>query len=161
MPDLSPPACSKRRDSGHDKGELVEVRVMAVTDPIADMLTRVRNANRNRFKSVDVLTSKMNTEIAKVLKRSGYINGFDIKKDGKTGHNVLRIYLKYSPTKERAIRDLQRISKPSRRVYSRSDEIPSVLNGLGVTIISTSKGIMTDKEARAGNVGGELICSVW
>lgn len=134
---------------------------MAVTDPIADMLTRIRNANRNKFKSVDVLMSKMNAEIAKVLKRTGYINGYDVKKDSKTGHNVLRVYLKYSPSKDRAIRDLQRISKPSRRVYSQSKEIPPVLSGYGVAIVSTSKGVMTDKEARVMNVGGELICSVW
>ncbi|OPL16543.1 MAG: 30S ribosomal protein S8 [delta proteobacterium MLS_D] len=134
---------------------------MAITDPIADMLTRIRNANRNKFKSVDVLMSKMNTEIAKVLKRTGYINGYDIKKDHRTGHSVLRIYLKYSSSKGQVIRDLQRISKPSRRVYSQSREIPPVLNGYGVAIVSTSRGIMTDKEARALNVGGELICSVW
>ncbi|MDD5475144.1 MAG: 30S ribosomal protein S8 [Syntrophales bacterium] len=134
---------------------------MAITDTIADMLTRIRNANRNKFKSVDVLLSKMNTEIAKVLKRTGYINGFDIKKDNKTGHNILRIYLKYSPSKDRVIRNLQRISKPSRRMYARSRNIPPVLNGYGVAIISTSKGLMTDKEARALNVGGEMICSVW
>lgn len=134
---------------------------MAITDPIADMLTRIRNANRNKFKSVDVLLSKMNTEIAKVLKRTGYINGYDIKKDARTGHNVLRIYLKYSPSKETVIRDLQRISKPSRRLYAQSQGIPTILNGYGVAILSTSKGVMTDKEARALNVGGELICSVW
>lgn len=134
---------------------------MAITDPIADMLTRIRNANRNKFKSVDVLLSKMNTEIAKVLKRTGYINGYDIKKDARTGHNMLRIYLKYSPSKEMVIRNLQRISKPSRRMYTQSQSIPPVLNGYGVAILSTSKGVMTDKEARALNVGGELICSVW
>lgn len=134
---------------------------MAITDPIADMLTRMRNANRNKFKSVDVLLSKMNTEIAKVLKRTGYINGYDIKKDARTGHNMLRIYLKYSPSKETVIRNLQRISKPSRRLYAQSQGIPLVLNGYGVAILSTSKGVMTDKEARALNVGGELICSVW
>lgn len=134
---------------------------MAVTDPIADMLTRIRNANRNRFKSVDVLMSKMNSEIAKVLKRTGYISGYDVKKDARSGHNVLRVYLKYSPTRDRVIRDLQRISKPSRRMYSHSKEMPTVLNGYGVAIVSTSKGVMTDKEARAMNVGGELICSIW
>ncbi|MCK9229951.1 MAG: 30S ribosomal protein S8 [Syntrophales bacterium] len=134
---------------------------MAITDPIADMLTRIRNANRNKVKSVDVLLSKMNTEIAKVLKRTGYINGYDVKKEARTGHNMLRIYLKYSQSKETVIRDLQRISKPSRRIYAQSQSIPPVLNGYGVAIVSTSKGVMTDKEARALNVGGELICGVW
>jgi len=134
---------------------------MGMTDPIADMLTRIRNANRNKFKSVDVRMSRVNTEIAKVLKRSGYIGGYDVKKDNRTKHNVLRVYLKYSPSKATAIQDLQRVSKPSRRVYSRCTDIPRVLNGYGIAILSTSKGIVTDKEARAMNVGGEIICSVW
>ncbi|MCK9273721.1 MAG: 30S ribosomal protein S8 [Syntrophales bacterium] len=134
---------------------------MGMTDPIADMLTRIRNANRNKFKSVDVMPSRLNTEIAKVLKRSGYISGYDIKKDNRTAHNILKIYLKYSPSRTGAIKDLQRVSKPSRRVYSRKDEIPVVLNGFGISIISTSRGIITDKEARAMNVGGEIICNVW
>ena len=128
---------------------------MAITDPIADMLTRIRNANRNKFKSVDVLLSKMNTEIAKVLKRTGYINGYDVKKDPRTGHNMLRVYLKYSPSRETVIRDLKRMSKPSRRMYSQSKNIPPVLNGYGVAILSTPKGVLTDKEARALNVGGD------
>jgi len=132
-----------------------------MTDPIADMLTRIRNANQKRFKSVDVLFSKINTEIAKVLKRAGYIGGYDVKKDVRTKHNVLRVYLKYSSSKESTIKDLQRVSKPSRRIYARSQEIPRVLNGYGVAILSTSKGIITDKEARAINVGGEILCNVW
>lgn len=133
---------------------------MGMTDPIADMLTRIRNANKVRFKSVDVLLSRINVNIAKVLKKSGYIGGYDIKKDPR-GHQVLRIYLKYTDKKAAVLTGIQRISKPGRRVYVKSERIPKVLSGYGVVILSTSKGIMTDKEARSMNVGGEILCSVW
>lgn len=133
---------------------------MGMTDPIADMLTRIRNANKTRFKSVDVLLSQINLNIAKVLKKSGYIGGFDIKKDG-SGHQVLRIYLKYADAKRSVITGIQRISKPGRRVYVRSEKIPKVLNGYGIAILSTSKGILTDKEANEMKVGGEVLCNVW
>jgi small subunit ribosomal protein S8 len=133
---------------------------MGVSDPIADMLTRIRNANRVHFKHVDVLMSRTNQEICKVLKKAGYISGSDVKKDA-AGHDVLRVYLKYPDTRRTVISDIQRISKPSRRVYVGSDNIPEVLNGYGVAVISTSRGVMTDKEARALNVGGELLCKVW
>lgn len=133
---------------------------MGMTDPIADMLTRIRNANRVHFKSVDVLSSRVNLNMAKVLKKSGYISGYDLKKDART-HEVLRIYLKYPDSKRTVISDIQRVSKPGRRIYVKSEQIPTVLNGYGISILSTSKGIMTDKEAREMNLGGELLCNVW
>ena len=133
---------------------------MGMTDPIADMITRIRNANRVHFKSVDVFLSRMNQDIAKVLLNCGYIGGYEQKKD-ETGHDVLRIYLKYMDGKKPVLSDLQRVSKPGRRVYLGKDDIPKVLNGYGVSIITTSKGVMTDKEARAMNVGGGILCNVW
>jgi len=133
---------------------------MGMTDPIADMITRIRNANRVHFKSVDVFLSRMNQDIAKVLLNCGYIGGYEQKKDEK-GQDVLRIYLKYTDGKKPVLNNLQRVSKPGRRVYLGTDDIPKVLNGYGVSIITTSKGVMTDKEARAMNVGGEVLCNVW
>lgn len=133
---------------------------MGMTDPIADMLTRLRNGSRVRFKSVDVLSSHINLNMAKVLKKSGYISGYDLKKDPH-GHEVLRLYLKYPDAKRAVITDIQRVSKPGRRVYVKSEKIPRVLNGYGIAIVSTSKGVMTDKEARELNLGGELLCNVW
>lgn len=133
---------------------------MGMTDPIADMLTRIRNANRMHFKSVDVLLSRMNLDVTKVLKNSGFLSGFEVKKDSK-GHEMLRIYLKYPDSKKGVITGIRRISKPGRRVYVNSEKIPKVLNGYGISILSTSKGIITDKEARELNVGGEILCNVW
>ena len=133
---------------------------MGMTDPIADMLTRVRNANRMKFRSVNAQLSRVNLEIVKVLKRTGYISGFDVKKDANK-KDILKIYLKYTDTKERVIQDLQRVSKPGRRIYVSSKKIPKVFNGFGVAIVSTPRGIMTDKEARQQNVGGEIVCNVW
>ena len=133
---------------------------MGMTDPIADMLTRIRNANRVHFKSVDVLSSRINLNMAKVLKKSGFISGYDIKNDPR-GHEILRVYLKYPDTKRTVITDIQRISKPGRRVYVKSENIPQVLNGYGISILSTSRGVMTDKEARELRLGGELLCNVW
>ena len=133
---------------------------MGMTDPIADMLTRVRNANRMKFRSVNARLSRVNLEIVKVLKRTGYISGFDVKKDASK-KDVLKIYLKYTDTRGRIIQDLQRVSKPGRRIYVSSKKIPRVYNGFSVAIVSTSRGIMTDKEARQQNVGGEILCNVW
>jgi small subunit ribosomal protein S8 len=133
---------------------------MGMTDPIADMLTRIRNANRVHFKSVDVLNSRINMNMAKVLKKSGYISGYDVKKDSRA-HEVLRIYLKYPDAKRTVMTDIQRVSKPGRRVYVKSEKIPQVLNGYGISILSTSRGVMTDKEARELSLGGELLCNVW
>ena len=132
---------------------------MQITDPIADMLTRIRNAGMARHESVDVPASKMKTAIAEVLLKEGYIKAFQIVDDGTQG--VIRITLKYLPGKERAIQGLKRVSKPGLRVYAGADELPRILKGLGVAIISTSKGIMTDREARKAHVGGEVLAFVW
>ena len=133
---------------------------MGMTDPIADMLTRIRNANKARFKSVNVYASQMNINIAKVLKKAGYINSCDNVKDEK-GQQMLKITLKYPDTKRAVITDIKRVSKPGRRVYVASDSIPKVLNGFGISILSTSHGVITDQEARELNVGGEILCKVW
>jgi len=133
---------------------------MAITDPIADMLTRVRNAGKARFKTVEVLPSRINKNIAQVMKTAGYIGGYDLKR-GNDGKQVLKLYLKYADNKRSVISSLQRISKPSRRVYVRSAELPKVLNGYGVSIISTSRGVVSDSEARKLNIGGEVLCNIW
>ncbi len=132
---------------------------MVMTDPIADMLTRIRNANNVRHEKLEVPASKMKKEIADILKREGFIRDWEYIEDNKQG--ILRIYLKYGKNNERVITGLKRISKPGLRVYAKSHEIPRVLGGLGIAIISTSKGVLTDKEARRQQVGGEVICYVW
>lgn len=132
---------------------------MLVTDPIADMLTRIRNANTMRYKNVEVPASKMKLEIAKILKDEGFIEDFKSEKGDK--ENILLLTLKYGPNKERVITGLKRISKPGLRVYAKVDEIPKVLNGLGIAIISTPKGVMTDKKARQNCVGGEVLAYIW
>ncbi len=130
-----------------------------MTDPIADMLTRIRNANVVKHETVDVPASNMKKELARILLEEGFIRGYDVIEDGKQG--IIRIQLKYGQTGERVISGLKRISKPGMRVYADKHEVPRVLNGLGISIISTSKGILTDKQARKENVGGEVICYVW
>ena len=132
---------------------------MAMSDPIADMLTRIRNANLVRHETVEVPASKVKRQIAEILKREGFIRDAEYIEDNKQG--IIRIFLKYGPNNERVITGLKRISKPGLRVYTKSNEIPRVLGGLGIAIISTSKGILTDKEARQLKVGGEVICYVW
>ena len=132
---------------------------MTMTDPIADMLTRIRNANVVKHETVDVPASNMKKEIARILLEEGFIRGYDVIEDGKQG--IIRIQLKYGQMSERVITGLKRISKPGMRVYAAKDEVPKVLNGLGISIISTSKGILTDKQARKENVDGEVICYVW
>ena len=132
---------------------------MLVTDPIADMLTRIRNANTMRYKNVEVPASKMKLEIAKILKEEGFIEDFKSEKGDK--ENMLVLTLKYGPNKERVITGLKRISKPGLRVYAKVDEIPKVLIGLGIAIISTPKGVMTDKKARQNCVGGEVLAYIW
>ena len=132
---------------------------MAMSDPIADMLTRVRNAGKAKFNSVDIPGSKLKFELAKVLKEEGYIRNYKFIKDSKQG--ILRIYLKYNDKQEHSILRVDRVSKPSRRVYRKGKDIEPVYNGLGVAIVSTSRGIMTDKRARKENVGGEIICNLW
>ena len=132
---------------------------MQITDPIADMLTRIRNAGSARHETVDVPNSKMKKAIAEILLEEGYIKSFQLIDDGTQG--VIRVTLKYLPGKEKAIQGLRRVSKPGLRVYAGADELPQVLRGLGIAIISTSKGIMTDKKARAHHVGGEVLAFVW
>ena len=132
---------------------------MTMTDPIADMLTRIRNANVVKHETVDVPASNIKKELARILLEEGFVRGYDVIEDGKQG--IIRIQLKYGQTGERVISGLKRISKPGMRVYAANQEIPKVLNGLGISIISTSKGILTDKQARKENVGGEVICYVW
>ena len=132
---------------------------MPITDPIADMLTRIRNAGSARHETVDIPNSKMKKAIAEILLEEGYIKSFQLIDDGTQG--VIRVTLKYLPGKEKAIQGLRRVSKPGLRVYAGADELPQVLRGLGIAIISTSKGIMTDKKARAQHVGGEVLAFVW
>ena len=129
-----------------------------VTDPIADMLTRIRNANTMRYKEVEIPSSKVKVEIAKILKNEGFINDYKIKKNNV--QDIIVLSLKYN-NKERVITGLKRISKPGLRVYAKSSEIPKVLNGLGIAILSTSKGIMTGKDAKAANLGGEVLAYIW
>ena len=131
---------------------------MVMTDPIADMLTRIRNANQERHETVKVPGSKMKIKIAEILKEEGFIKDFTIDEDGVK--KTIVITLKYNGN-ERVITGLRRISKPGLRIYAKVDEVPKVLNGLGIAILSTSKGVMTDKEARAQKVGGEVIAYVW
>ena len=132
---------------------------MQITDPIADMLTRIRNAGSARHETVDVPNSKMKKAIAEILLEEGYIKSFQLIDDGTQG--IIRVTLKYLPGKEKAIQGLRRVSKPGLRVYAGADELPQVLRGLGIAIISTSTGIMTDKNARAQHVGGEVLAFVW
>ena len=132
---------------------------MYLTDPIADMLTRIRNASKAKHDSVDIPASNMKKAIAQILLDEGYIKNFQIINDDQQG--VIRITLKYGPGKVNSLTGLKRISKPGLRVYASCDELPRVLKGLGVAIISTSKGIMTDKEARKQNVGGEVLAFIW
>ena len=131
-----------------------------VTDTIADMLTRIRNANQMRYEEVSVPSSNMKKEIARILKEEGFIKDYKIDSEANTQGSIT-LYLKYTDKKERVITGLKRISKPGLRVYAKNDEIPKVLNGLGIAIISTSKGIMTDKEARKENIGGEVLAYIW
>ncbi len=130
-----------------------------MTDPIADFLTRIRNANTVYKDRVEVPASKMKKGLAEILKNEGFIRTYEVVDDGKQG--ILRLYLKYGPNKQKVITGLKRISKPGLRVYARKDEIPKVLGGLGIAIISTSKGLMTDKQARQEGLGGEVICYIW
>ena len=130
-----------------------------MSDPIADMLTRIRNAGKAKHNSVDIPGSKIKTEIAKVLKESGYIRNYKFIDDDKQG--ILRVYLRYTGDRQHTIINIERISKPSRRTYLNARSVTPVYNGLGVAILSTSQGVMTDKAAREKNIGGEVLCTVW
>lgn len=130
-----------------------------MTDPIADMLTRIRNGNMAKHESVTVPASKMKKEIARIMLDEGFIKSFDVMDDGKQG--IIKIDLKYTNNEERIISGLKRISKPGLKVYAKAQELPKVLGGLGIAIVSTSRGILTDREARKLGVGGEVICYIW
>lgn len=132
---------------------------MQITDPIADMLTRIRNANSARHLSVDIPASNLKKSIAEILLEEGYIKNYQIIDDGKQG--IIRVSLKYAENKQRVISGIKRISKPGLRIYASKEELPRVLKGLGIAIISTSKGVMTDKKARKENVGGEVLAYIW
>lgn len=132
---------------------------MQITDTIADMLTRIRNASSAKHESVDIPASNVKKAIAQILLDEGYINSFEVVEDGKQG--VIRIALKYGPNKSQIITGIRRVSKPGLRIYSNVEDMPKVMKGLGIAILSTSKGIMTDKQARKANVGGEVLAFVW
>jgi small subunit ribosomal protein S8 len=132
---------------------------MSMTDPISDMLTRIRNAGSARLRRVDIPASGMKTEIAKVMKAEGYIKDFQRIDDNKQG--ILRIYLKYGPDQQHVIFEMKRVSKPSRRVYVKASDLKPVYNGTGVGILTTSKGVLTDRAARMENIGGEYLCTLW
>ena len=132
---------------------------MTMTDPIADMLTRIRNANMVRHEKLEVPASNLKKEIAEILKREGFVRDVEYVEDSKQG--IIRIFLKYGKDNERVITGLKRISKPGLRVYAKTNEVPKVLNGLGIALVSTSNGLLTDKEARAKQVGGEILAYIW
>lgn len=132
---------------------------MSMSDPLSDMLTRIRNAGMVKFDSIEMPSSKFKVGVAEILKREGYISGYQVIDNDKQG--ILKIALKYDKRNDRIITGLRRVSKPSRRIYVKHDKIPKVMSGLGVAIVSTSKGILTDKEAREMKIGGELLCEVW
>ncbi|WP_070121485.1 30S ribosomal protein S8 [Bacillus marinisedimentorum] len=132
---------------------------MVMTDPIADMLTRIRNANSVRHDQLEIPASKMKREIAEILKREGFVRDVEFIEDNKQG--IIRIFLKYGPNDERIITGLKKISKPGLRVYAKATEVPRVLNGLGIAVVSTSKGVLTDKEARQQKAGGEVLAYIW
>ena len=132
---------------------------MQISDVIADMLTRIRNANNAKHETVDVPASNMKKSIAEILTAEGYIRGYQVVEDGKQG--IIRITLKYTASKQKVIHGIRRVSKPGLRIYSNCEDMPKVMNGLGIAIVSTSKGVMTDKKARQANVGGEVLAFVW
>jgi small subunit ribosomal protein S8 len=132
---------------------------MNMTDPVADMLTRIRNSVRAKLPKVDIPSSKLKVEIARILKNEGYVANFKVNEDGKQG--MLRVYLKYGPGMEPVITDVQRVSRPGCRIYCGKDRIPRVYGGLGINILSTSRGLMTGRAAAKEGVGGEIICNVW
>jgi small subunit ribosomal protein S8 len=134
---------------------------MTMTDPVADMLTRIRNANTAMHDSVKMPSSKLKQSLAVILQREGYIAGFDVTESGTGPGSVLEIQLKYAPDRTRTIAGLKRVSRPGLRIYARADGLPRVLGGMGVAVVSTSHGLMTDREARQKRVGGEVLCYVW
>jgi small subunit ribosomal protein S8 len=132
---------------------------MSTSDPIADMLTRIRNGGKAKFNSVEIPGAKIKVELAKLMKNEGFIRNYKFVKDSKQG--ILKVYLKYGADQSHAIYGLKRISKPSRRVYQKAKDLKQVLNGMGIAVVSTSRGIMTDKQARRDRIGGEVLCQIW
>ncbi len=132
---------------------------MSMTDPLADMFTRIRNGSKSKFEKVDLPSSQLKQEIAKILKEEGFIKSFKMITDDQK-HELIRIFLKYDETRKGIIH-IRRVSRPGRRIYTKSNRIPSVMGGLGISILSTPKGVLTDKSARKSNVGGEVLCHVW
>jgi small subunit ribosomal protein S8 len=130
-----------------------------MTDPISDLITRIRNANRANHEKVDIPSSRLKQEVVRLIKEEGFIRNYKVLEDKRQG--VIRVFLKYGPNRERVINNLERISKPGRRIYTPADRIPRVLGGLGVAILSTSQGVMTDRQARRARVGGEVLCYIW
>jgi small subunit ribosomal protein S8 len=161
VPTLFKKICLPRGDTWNDQIQLVKGTegFMSMTDPLADMFTRIRNGSKAKFEKVDVPSSKMKREIAKILKDEGFIKNFKVVTDDHQ-HETLRIFLKYDVNRKEVIH-LKRVSKPGRRVYVGKDRIPSVMSGLGFSILSTPKGILTEKSARQANIGGEVLCYVW
>jgi len=145
--------------NGRSKRAIEEKERMRLTDPVADMLTRIRNAISARHQKVDIPASKLKLEIARILKEEGYVSNF--KATEEEGHKILRIYLKYANNNEAVISNVNRVSRPGCRVYVRRTEIPRVLGGLGINILTTPRGVMTGRQARKQGVGGELLCEVW
>jgi small subunit ribosomal protein S8 len=150
---------SVQSKNGRSKRAIEEKERMRLTDPVADMLTRIRNAISARHQKVDIPASKLKAEIARILKEEGYVSNF--KATEEEGHKVLRIYLKYSNNNEAVISNVNRVSRPGCRVYVRRTEIPRVLGGLGINILTTPRGVMTGRQARKQGLGGELLCEVW
>jgi small subunit ribosomal protein S8 len=134
---------------------------MNLTDPIADMLTRIRNANRVSMEMVDIPNSRLKVEIARILKEEGYIRNYKILSDPKKSYTTLRVFMSFGPGRERVLQGLRRVSKPGRRIYAGKAELPRVMGGLGIAVISTSQGLLTDAEARRRGLGGEVLCHVW
>jgi small subunit ribosomal protein S8 len=150
---------SAQRKNGRSKRAIEEKERMRLTDPVADMLTRIRNAISARHQKVDIPASKLKLEIARILKEEGYISNF--KATEEEGHKILRVYLKYANNNEAVISNVNRVSRPGCRVYVRRTEIPRVLGGLGINILTTPRGVMTGRQARKQGLGGELLCEVW
>jgi small subunit ribosomal protein S8 len=161
VPALSEKIRLAGRDSWHDQIQLVikDGGFMSMTDPLADMFTRIRNGSKAKFEKVDVPFSKMKRDIAKILKEEGFIKNFKVVTD-EHQHETIRIFLKYDASRKEFFH-IQRISRPGRRVYVGKNRIPSVMSGLGLSILSTPKGILTDRSARKADVGGEVLCQVW
>jgi small subunit ribosomal protein S8 len=145
--------------NGRSKRAIEEKERMRLTDPVADMLTRIRNAISARHQKVDIPASKLKLEIARILKEEGYISNF--KATEEEGHKILRVYLKYANNNEAVISNVNRVSRPGCRVYVRRTEIPRVLGGMGINILTTPRGVMTGRQARKQGLGGELLCEVW